>query len=195
MSEETIRLTVSTQLNRVRVPGICYAEYAECGPGFGVALMDHGLLDNGPQPVRSKDGKLTLMMDGEIYNGGELKRRFRNELPEGNLSTPELCLWLIVKFGTPIVDQFNGLFVLVLYERDAERLTLITDRFRKLSAYFLCAQSQQCHFSVRESKLSVVDPTSAKWTTSGRWNSLFMVAIWAIVLGSTVIIDCRRPRY
>jgi asparagine synthase (glutamine-hydrolysing) len=157
MSEETVRLTVNTQLDRVRVPGIPHVVHLESGAGFGVALMDHGLLDNGPQPARSDDGKLVLMMDGEIYNGGDLKRQFRNQLPERDLSTPELCLWLIAKFGAPVVKEFNGLFALVLYERPTERLTVITDRFAFRPIFYI-RRANSVIFASEIKALCVVDP-------------------------------------
>ena len=187
MSEKTIRLTVDTQLNRVRVPEISYAVHAECGPGFGVALMDHGLLDNGTQPVRSDDGRLILMIDGELYDGGDLKRRFRNELPENNFSTPELCLWLIAKFGTLIVDQFNGLFALVLYERDTKRLTLITDRFAFRPIFYVC-RANTVIFASEIKALSVVDPEKREMDNVGTLE-LF---IYGSHLGDRTWIDGYR---
>ncbi len=127
-SLEEIEKTVAQQLQRVRVPNVNYTDYSEILPGFGMALMDHGLLENGPQPARDGKGRISLLLDGELYNAGELKRKFRGRAQLDSLTPPELCLRLILQEGEDVVRMFNGLFSLVIYDRDRRRLTLISDR-------------------------------------------------------------------
>ena len=133
-NDGAIRAAIARQLDRVRVPGIRYAEYSAIFRGVGMGLLDHGHLENGPQPARSADGAASLFLDGELYNADELKRQYRAELPNKNLSTPELCLALIQKFGDDIVDRFNGLFCIALFDEASRSLKLISDRlgFRPL---------------------------------------------------------------
>src|SRR5260370_8692336 len=99
-----------------------------------MALMDHGLFEYGEQPARTTDGRYFLLLDGELYNDGELKRRHCHNLPEQALTTPELCLQLLLLKAEDIVLSFNGLFCLALYDSRAQRLVLISDppRFRPL---------------------------------------------------------------
>ena len=73
-SIESIRERLAEQLHRVRVPDIPYNEYALVQPGFGFGLLDHGILENGPQPIQTGDGQISLLLDGELYNAGELRR-------------------------------------------------------------------------------------------------------------------------
>lgn len=134
---ESIRDTLTKQLHRIRIPNIPYDEYLCVHAGFGMALMDHGILENGKQPARSEDGRLSLLLDGELYNANELKHRFRHELPAQDVSTPELCLQLIVQQGEEVVGQFNGLFCLVLYDRDSRHITLISDRYGFRPLYYV----------------------------------------------------------
>src|SRR5574337_414110 len=96
-SEDSIRATLGRQLQQVRVPGISYREYSLVSRTFGMALQDHGILENGVQPARSDDGRFALLLDGELYNADGLKERFRQVLPERELSTPGLCLRLILQ--------------------------------------------------------------------------------------------------
>jgi hypothetical protein len=90
-----VQTALLRQLHRVRIPGARYHEYLSVTNECGVGLQDHGILENGPQPVRSDDGRLWLMLDGEIYNGTELAKRFRAQLPAHEMTAPELCLRLI----------------------------------------------------------------------------------------------------
>jgi asparagine synthase (glutamine-hydrolysing) len=128
-SEERVRRTLFEQLRRVRAPGISCKEYVSVCPGFGVALIDPEILENGPQPAQTADGRMSLFLSGELYNAAELKRRFRNILPTHDISTPDLCLRLILDQGEEVVRHFNGLFAFMLYDRVEQRLKLVSDRY------------------------------------------------------------------
>jgi len=159
-SQEEIAKVIARQLQRVRVPGVEYNEYSLVLPGFGMALMDHGLLENGSQPARDEETDTSLLLDGELYNAGELRRRFRERLP-ADVSTPELCLRLILQEGEDVVRLFNGLFCLVLYDRKQQRLTLISDRyaFRPL---FYKATPQEVLFGSELKALAAADSAPRK---------------------------------
>src|SRR5688572_22581007 len=122
--EREIAAALQKQLDRVGSGAASYTEYLYASPGFGMALQDHGILQNGEQPAISPDGRLRLLLDGEIYNGDELRIRFRNELGRGHLSDPQLCLRLIERHGPQIAHQFNGLFAICVWDARAQRLQL-----------------------------------------------------------------------
>jgi asparagine synthase (glutamine-hydrolysing) len=157
LPEESIRQTLDRQLHRVRIPNIAYTDYLSVHSGFGIGLQDHGLLENGAQPVQTSDGRFQLMLDGELYNADELKRRFRHELPDQAISVPDLCLQLIVKHSPEIVRQFNGLFCIALYDRHHRRVTLISDRFG-FRPLFYVRRAQALIFGSELKALCVVDP-------------------------------------
>jgi asparagine synthase (glutamine-hydrolysing) len=136
-SEVSIRQRLTKQLDRVRISNIIYSEYPAVRSGFGMALQDHGILDNGLQPVQTNDGRFILIIDGEIYNAPELRKIFYKDLPEQNISAPELCLKLLVKHGRDVLKLFNGLFCLVLYDCVAQQVSLISDRFGFRSIYYV----------------------------------------------------------
>jgi asparagine synthetase B (glutamine-hydrolysing) len=129
LPEESIRTALSRQLTRVRTAAAKYQEHVLSTLGFGAALQDHGILENGPQPVTSDDGNTSLFLDGEIYNALDLRCRYRRDLPVRALTTPELCLQLILRHGSDVAREFNGLFCIVVYARRARRLTLISDPY------------------------------------------------------------------
>ncbi|WP_211216440.1 asparagine synthase (glutamine-hydrolyzing) [Paractinoplanes globisporus] len=100
------------------------------GPlGFGfrrLSIMDPA---GGPQPMTSADGRLTVMVNGEIYNFPEL----RSEL-EGyghvfrTRSDSEVVLHGYREWGDGILDRLNGMFALAVWDSAEERLLLARDR-------------------------------------------------------------------
>jgi asparagine synthetase B (glutamine-hydrolysing) len=156
LPEEAIRTTLSRQLTRVRTSAAKYQEHVLSTPGFGAALQDPGILENGPQPVTSDDGNVSLLLDGEIYNALDLRRRYRSELPVRALTTPEVCLRLILRHGSDVAREFNGLFCIVLYDRLVRRLTFISDpyAFRPL---FYVKRPTSVIFGTELKALAVVD--------------------------------------
>jgi len=159
--EEAVRIAVNKQLQRVRIENVVYTEYTEIRPGFGVGLQDHGLLENGRQPAISDDGRVSLILDGEIYNADSLIRKYRNDLPDSPINPPELCLRLILKHGADVADEFNGLFTLTVYDRRDRRLTLVSDHlgFRPL---FYVQRKKEFIFGTELKALSVIDPGPRK---------------------------------
>src|SRR5262245_40641866 len=95
LPEEKIQGTIAKQLDRVRVSGSGYREYTATFPGFGMALQDHNLLENGDQPASSPDGQSVLLLDGEINNANELGHQFSADLSKQRLLPPDLALELI----------------------------------------------------------------------------------------------------
>lgn len=128
-SQKEIERTLSQQVQRVRGPGIDYEVHSISFPGFGSALVDHGLLENGPQPAQCETGRYSLLLDGEIYNLHELRHRFRDRRENIGDKAPETCLRLMLSEGEKIVQLFNGLFCLVLYDREEDCLKIFSDRF------------------------------------------------------------------
>jgi len=156
LAKDMVERVVARQLDRVRVPRNTYAEYRATFPGFGMALQDHGLLENGIQPAWTENGNIALLLDGEVTNAAELMQRFAPELPHRRLSSPELCLHLIVIHGPAIARTFNGFFCIVVYDEAARRLTLIADRYGARPLYY--ARRQGSVFYGSELKaLSVAD--------------------------------------
>lgn len=156
-STESIQARLKRQLRRVRVPNINYQEYNVVHAGFGVALQDHGLLENGKQPFQARDSRTYLIMDGEIYNGHELKKKYRDEFDTETLSDGEMILELLIKYGTDIVNVLNGVFILVLFDPAESRLTLICDRygFRPL---FYVQRGRSLIFGSELKSLCAIDP-------------------------------------
>jgi len=76
---------------------------------------------SGKQPLLSKDGKLVLAANGEIYNHRELRKQFEGTYDFQTESDCEVILALYQKKGATFLDEMNGIFGFAIYdtERDA----------------------------------------------------------------------------
>ena len=84
-------------------------------------------LDGGSQPMRSPDGRFTLVFNGEIFNFRELRAELERD---GDVfrtkSDTEVLLHLLMREGTDGIRRLNGFFAFAFY--DAEKKTLLLAR-------------------------------------------------------------------
>src|SRR6266571_2723260 len=86
-------------------------------------------LETGRQPIANETGSVQVVLNGEIYNFGELRtcladrgHRFATQ------SDTEVIVHAWEEFGEECVAHFNGMFAFALW--DAERATLVLARDR-----------------------------------------------------------------
>ena len=104
-----------------------------CGVGLSHARLSIIDLDanRGRQPIVSEDGRYTIVHNGEFYD----YKRLRADLTSRGYrfvtkSDTELVLHLTDRMGLErALSHLRGEFAFALYERDADRLTLVRDRF------------------------------------------------------------------
>jgi len=77
--------------------------------------------ESGKQPLYSKDGKLVLAVNGEIYNHQEIRKQFEGKYEFLTKSDCEVILALYREKGPYFLDDLNGIFAFALYdiEKDA----------------------------------------------------------------------------
>lgn len=85
------------------------------------AIMAHERLSivdpmSGKQPLFSKDGKLVLAVNGEIYNHQEIRKRFEEKYQFLTHSDCEVILALYREKGTDFLEDLNGIFAFALYD-------------------------------------------------------------------------------
>ena len=83
----------------------------------------------GHQPMRSADGALTMVFNGEVYNFATVRaeleslgHRFRST------GDSEVVLAALQQWGIAAVDRFVGMFALALWNERERRLLLLRDR-------------------------------------------------------------------
>lgn len=122
--EEVLRTRDAMAL---RGPDGCGAWFSEDGRiGLGhrrLAVLD--LSPAGAQPMASADGRLRIVLNGEIYNFREL----RSELEiEGHAfrsrSDTEVLLALYARHGAAMLSRLRGMFALAIWD-DAEKTLLL----------------------------------------------------------------------
>ncbi len=72
--------------------------------------------ESGKQPLFSKDGKLVLAVNGEIYNHQEIRDRFEGKYEFLTKSDCEVILALYREKGTDFLEDLNGIFAFALYD-------------------------------------------------------------------------------
>lgn len=98
-----------------------------------LSILD--LSEAGHQPMSSKDGLITVVFNGEIYNYNELKK----ELSDYNyISTcdTEIIIAAYLKWGIKAIDKFNGMFAIGIYDQRIDKLYLCRDRIGKKPLYY-----------------------------------------------------------
>ena len=116
----------------------------------GVANTSHGYLgisrlaivDLTPdvQPVKSEDGCIVAVMNGEIYNHVELARDLRDRGHLLNSRTDaEVLPHLYEEYGDRFPEKLRGMFAVALWDARRQCLILVRDRFGKKPLYYFCA--------------------------------------------------------
>jgi asparagine synthase (glutamine-hydrolysing) len=106
--------------------------------GFNrLSILD--LSPNGHQPMKSIDGNVVLMLNGEIYNAED----FKDELIAKGFkfkgrSDTEVVLNLYNAFGIEgMLERLNGMFAIVIWDAKINKLFLVRDRFGIKPLYLL----------------------------------------------------------
>ncbi|MGO9110633.1 MAG: asparagine synthetase B family protein, partial [Thermoguttaceae bacterium] len=103
-----------------------------------LAIID--LTHFGHQPMSSSDRRFWITYNGEIYNFIELREQLR---AAGHVfrtrSDTEVILHLWEEHGTECLPMLDGMFAFAVYDRVANVLTLVRDRFGVKPLYYAAA--------------------------------------------------------
>src|SRR2546421_2093108 len=121
----------------------------DCGVHIdGPASLGHtrlSILDltaAGHQPMRTADGRVTLVYNGEIYNFPQLRRRLEGEgVVFRSRSDTEVVLQAYVRWGVDCFALLNGMFALALWDSPSQTLHLARDRFGIKPLYYRASRS------------------------------------------------------
>ena len=90
---------------------------------------------SGGQPLYSKDKKLILAANGEIYNHRELRKSLSLDYEFQTKSDCEIILALYEKFGVDFIDMLNGMFAFALYDSEKKHYLIARDHMGIIPLY------------------------------------------------------------
>ncbi len=133
------RLHAATAALRHRGPdrsAVFEEEDGSAGMGFArLSIID--LSEAGQQPMANEDGNLLLTCNGEIYNHGELRQRLQRKGHRfRSQSDSEVILHLYEELGNGLLDEIDGMYAFVIYDRKKKQVFAARDRFGKKPLYW-----------------------------------------------------------
>ncbi len=100
-----------------------------------LAILD--LTESGHQPMLSKDGRIAVVFNGEIYNFRELRLELEKKGHEFHSRTDtEVLIHSFEEEGIGFARKLNGMFAFALWDKDQRRLYLARDRFGMKPLYW-----------------------------------------------------------
>jgi asparagine synthase (glutamine-hydrolysing) len=90
---------------------------------------------SGGQPLRSKDGKLVLTVNGEIYNHRELREKLRDNYEFQTGSDCEVILALYREKGIHCIEDLSGIFAFALYDEENNSYLIARDPIGVIPLY------------------------------------------------------------
>ncbi|MFN3249937.1 asparagine synthase (glutamine-hydrolyzing) [Roseibium album] len=101
--------------------GNCYLAHRR------LAIQD--LSENGSQPMRSADGRYTIVYNGEVYNAQSLRKQLEQLGTRfKSTSDTEVILEGYSCWGAEVVQRLNGIFAFAIWDQYENRFFLARDR-------------------------------------------------------------------
>jgi asparagine synthase (glutamine-hydrolysing) len=90
---------------------------------------------SGKQPLYSKDGKLVLAVNGEIYNHEDYRKKYANQYEFMTQSDCEVILALYRDKGVNFLEDLNGIFAFALYDIENDSYLIARDHIGIIPLY------------------------------------------------------------
>ncbi len=90
---------------------------------------------SGGQPLKSKDGKLVLAVNGEIYNHRDIRKSFEGKYEFLTGSDCEVILPLYQEKGINFLEDLSGIFAFALYDREKKAFLVARDPIGVIPLY------------------------------------------------------------
>jgi asparagine synthase (glutamine-hydrolysing) len=116
------------------------------GPDWsGIFVDEHAIIaherlaivdpSSGRQPLYSKNRNLVLGVNGEIYNHREIRKQLEDKFEFQTQSDCEVILALYQEKGIDFLEDLNGIFAFVLYDRENDCYLIARDHIGVMPLY------------------------------------------------------------
>lgn len=111
--------------------------YTEAGLGFGHRRLSIIDLSSGQQPMISRDKKVILTYNGEVYNFLELRQELETLGYQFQTHCDtEVILYAWQAWGEASVERLRGMFAFAIWDQDQQTLFLARDRLGVKPLYY-----------------------------------------------------------
>ncbi len=159
-----------------------------------LAILD---IAGGHQPMHL--GPLTIIFNGEIYNYLEVRKKLG--LTCTTNSDTETILRAYEKKGAACLDEFDGMFAIVIYDRLQNRLFLARDRAGKKPLYYYhygnrFVFASEINALQRQVKAPINEERLQQYTRMGYFykSSTPYRNVWELPAGNYALVDVNDPR-
>ncbi len=129
--KETIDFSAALSFIRRRGPDD-QGVWSDTNAGVWLGQVRLSILDTssaGHQPMISADGRVVMVFNGEIYNFRELRVHLEKAGDTFfSQSDSEVLLALFCRYGIDCLSRLNGIFSVVFWERDTQKLWVARDQ-------------------------------------------------------------------
>lgn len=95
------------------------------------------LSELGHQPMSTKDGLVSVVFNGEIYNFKDIRECLRKDgYSFTSECDTEVILYAYLKWGEECFGEFNGMFAIAIWDRREEKLIMARDRMGVKPFYY-----------------------------------------------------------
>ena len=131
--------------------------YVDEQEGIALGRVCTGILNPEPQPIFNEDRSLAIVMEGEIFDYEDEKRRLiANGYHFKVNNDPEYVLALYQDCGEPFVERLKGFFTLIIWDVLQNKLVVANDRMGFRPLYY--AKLSSCLYICSEAKGILVAP-------------------------------------
>ena len=136
VSEQELRPQILKMSKKIRHRGPAWSGIFSCNK----AILAHERLsivdpESGGQPLYSKDGKLVLAVNGEIYNHREIRKRIGDTYEFQTQSDCEVILALYREKGIDFLEDLNRIFAFALYDLEKNVYLIARDHIGIIPLY------------------------------------------------------------
>ncbi|HIY15464.1 MAG TPA: asparagine synthase B, partial [Candidatus Alistipes cottocaccae] len=140
------------------------------------AILSHERLSivdpqSGRQPLYSRDGKLVLAVNGEIYNHQEIRAELAGAYEFLTGSDCEVILPLYQKLGIGLLERISGIFAFALYDIERDEYLIARDPIGVIPLYIGWDRDEQFYVASELKALEGVCTTIQPFLPGHYWSS------------------------